>query len=75
MRRHIQITFPAAVPTVVVAWSIGILMSIRPVALLVVRDEIVEREPVVTRYVVHALVRMVRMLTVVREQIGAAVQT
>src|SRR6267378_4373183 len=65
--------FVAAVPRVVLVHAILIAVTIRPVALLVVRDEIVQGEAVVGGYIVHALIGVISLCTTVGKEIVAAI--
>src|SRR5271169_898713 len=62
-----------AVPAVVVVRAILVVISICPVSLLVIGDQVVEGEAVVRSEVVHALVGVVRVGAPVREKIVATV--
>src|ERR1700704_401672 len=67
------VPFVAAVPRVVLVHAILIVVTIRPVALVVVRDEIVQGEAVVGGYVVHTLVGVISLATTVGKEIVAAI--
>ena len=63
------------VPAVVVVHAILVVVTIRPVALLVIRNEIVQGEAIVGSHVVHALVGVIRVGAAVGEKIIAAIDT
>ena len=63
----------ATIPTVVVVRAILIIVTIRPVALMVIRDEIVQSEAVVGSYEVHTLVGVIRVGSGVGKKVVAAV--
>ena len=65
IRRHSVVALEAAVPRAVVTGSIGVVVTVGLVALVVVGDEVVHREPVVARHEVAGLGRA-------HEQVGAA---
>src|SRR5882762_10009356 len=73
LRCRTFIAFLAAVPTVVLVHAILVIVTIRPVALVVVRDEIVQGEAVVGGYVVHALIGVISLCTAVGKEIVAAI--
>src|SRR5262249_10598282 len=59
-----RLAFHAAVPGVVVVGSIVVVLAVRLVVLAVVRDEIVQREAVVARDEVYAVVRRAAVVAV-----------
>ena len=63
----------AAIPAVIVVSSIPVVISIRPVALLVIGDQVVEGEAVVRSDVVHALVGVIGAGAAVGEKIVATI--
>src|SRR5208337_4103869 len=65
----------SAVPAVVVVRAILIVVAVRPVALLVISDQVVEGEAVVRSHVVHALIGVIGVGAAVREKIIAAIDT
>jgi hypothetical protein len=67
--RIVGLAFGAAVPRAVVALAVAVLFAVHLVVLLVVRDEIAEREAVVRGHEVHARDRPPRVGAV---EIGAA---
>src|SRR5205807_1432077 len=73
LRCHSFVPFVAAVPTVVFVHAILVIVTIRPVALVVVRDEIVQGETIVGGYVVHALVGVVSIGAAVGKEVVAAI--
>ena len=58
-RRSALVSFPAAVPAVVLRRTVGVAEAVRPVPLLVVRNQIVESKSVVRGDVIDALMRAV----------------
>src|SRR5574340_280882 len=71
--RQAVIPFPAAVPTVVLGGAIFIVVSVGPIPFVIVGDEIIEREPIVTGDVIYALIGMVGVHAIIRKQIVAPV--
>ena len=69
----VLVPLEAAVPTVV-AGAVGVVVAVGQVVLLVIRDHVVQRETVVRRDVVDALIGAIRPRGVVGKQIGAAVE-
>src|SRR6266446_891802 len=67
------VSFVATVPTVVVVRAILIIVTIRPVAFTVVRDEIVQGESVVGSYEVHTLVGVIGVGAGVGKEVVAAI--
>src|SRR5271165_4619140 len=65
--------FMATIPTEVVIHPIQVVMTVDPVALAVVGNEIVESEAIVGGHIVHALVSVVGLGASVGKQIVAAV--
>ena len=53
-------TFHAAIPTVVGVAAVGVIVAVRQVVLLVVRDQIVQREAIVAGHEVDAVIRLAR---------------
>ena len=68
------VALPAAVPGEVVVGSVRVVVTVRLVVFAVVRDEVVEREPIVGSDEVHTLIRTVRIQERVREEVVAPVQ-
>ena len=64
-RRNAFIPLLPAIPTVVRVGAILIVISVFPVVLAVISDQIVEGEAVVGSYVVHALIRVISIGAVV----------
>src|SRR5215470_9717709 len=56
---RVRVSFVATVPTVILVRAILVVMAVLPVAFLVVRNQIVEREPVMGINIVHSLIGMV----------------
>src|SRR5580704_12677439 len=72
-RRRPFVPFGTAVPTVVFVGTVLVVIAICPVALVVIRDEIVQSEAIVRSYVIHALVGMISFLPGVGKEIIAAI--
>src|SRR6516162_806173 len=62
--RIVRWALDATVPASVVVRAVAVVLAVRLVVLLVVRDEIVERKAVVTSHKVHALLRLALLMTV-----------
>src|SRR5271165_766951 len=67
------VSFVPTVPTVVVIHAILVVVTICPVVLAVVGDKIVQREAVVRRYIVQALIGVIGVGAVVGKQVIAAI--
>src|SRR5271169_428505 len=75
LRWRAPVSFVSAVPTVIRVHTVLIVMTVFPVAFLIVRNQIVEREAIVAIDVVHSLEGMIGVLAAVRKQVIAAVDT
>jgi hypothetical protein len=56
--------FHAAVPTAVVVRAVPVVFPVRLVVLPLIRNEVVEREPVMTRHKVDALLRLALLMRI-----------
>jgi hypothetical protein len=62
--RIVARAFDAAIPGAVVVGTIAVLLAVRRIVFVVVGDEIVECEAIVTGHEVHALLRLALLVTV-----------
>src|ERR1700678_1827941 len=67
------IPFVSTVPAVVVVRTVLIVVAIRPVALAVIGDEVVQSETVVGGQIVHALEGVISIGAAVRKEVVAAI--
>ena len=72
-RRDVAVAFPAAVPAEFVV-TVLVVLAVRPVLLVAVRHQVVQREAVMRSDVIDALIRAQGVQPVVGKQIAAAVQ-
>src|ERR1039458_3827789 len=75
LRWRAFVSFVSAVPTVIRVHTVLIVMTVFPVVFLIVRNQVVERESVVAIDIVDGLEGMIGMLSAVRKQVIAAVDT
>src|SRR5208282_4651227 len=75
LRWRALVSFVSAVPTVIRVHTVLIVMTVFPVVIVVIRNEIVECEAIMAIDVVHGLEGMIGMLAAVRKQVIAAVDT
>src|SRR3974390_251030 len=73
VRRCSFVPFMTAVPTVILIHAVLIVMTVLPVVLLVVGNQVIERETIMRIYIVHGLVRMIGIGAAVRKQIVTAI--
>src|ERR1700739_142785 len=73
VRRYSFMSFMTAVPAVILIHSILVVLTIRPVVFMVVRNEVVKCEAVVGIDIIHGLVRVIGIGTAVRKKIVAAI--
>ena len=69
------IPFLPTIPTVVRVGTVLIIISVLPIVLAVIGDEIVEGEAVVGRHIIHTLIRVISVGAAVWKQIIAAIDT
>ncbi len=62
--RIVRRTLDAAVPASIVVGSVPVLFAVRFIVLAVVRDEVVEREPIVAGHEVDALLRFALLVSI-----------
>src|SRR5580698_4559417 len=72
-RGSVFIPVPPTIPTVVFVGAVLIVIPVCPIALVVIGDEIVQREPVVGSYIIHALVGVTSVGAIVGKQIIASI--
>src|ERR1017187_168054 len=75
LRWRAPVSFVSAVPTVIRVHTVLIVMTVFPVVFVVIRNEIIECEAIVAIDIVEGLEGMIGMLTAVRKQVIAAVDT
>src|SRR5208337_2656518 len=73
LRGRALVSFVSAVPTVIRVHTVLIVMTIVPVVLLIVGNQIVQRETVVAIDIVDGLEGMIGILAAVRKQVIAAI--
>src|SRR6476660_3641261 len=57
-------TFNSAVPTPVIVRTIPVIFAVGFIMLLIIANEIVQREPVMTRYKIHTLLGLAAFMTI-----------
>src|SRR5215471_9816556 len=73
--RHPLIPFVTTVPTVVRVGAVLVVVAIRPVVLLVVGDEVVQRKAIMRSQEIHTLISVISIEAIIGEKVVASIKT